>query len=611
MRTLEDIVAIEAEPLEARIGASTACDWLRAGGALDPTRTAVTFLVDADPDSTPQALSHGELRARATRAANLFHALGVRRDNTVILLMPTLPQWYVATLGALEAGAVCSVNWMLQASQWLDIVQASKARVIVALGPTDGFDIWERLQAVRSALPHEIRIVPVHLPGESRAGDFDDQIASHCATSLERDAAPVQADIATWVHSGGTTGAPKLIAISHRNLAYKLWANALIEARSSSDTVFADYPLFHVAGFLGRGLLPIACGSGVLIASPTGARDSRFITNYWKLIERYRVSFLSGVPTTLSVLVNNPPQGEDLSSLRPFMTTGSTALSPDIARRIESMTGVRVLLTYGATEYTMNVTQAPREGEVRYGSAGIRIPYTEVRAVILDTDGAIAGTCPPDQIGTIAIRGPGLALGLSRSGALTADGWFVSGDLGRVDAQGYLWITGRSKDLIIRGGHNIDPRIIEDALRCHPTVVHAAAVGKPDAHAGELPIAYVELLPGAATGIDELLEFAREAIPERAAVPREIHVLSPMALTDVGKPDKVRLRSMAMRDAFASVVRDIVGEAITTDVDVLADPARGVQVQIEIKAGDRRAGLEPRIDETLARFPISTKVRWR
>ncbi len=611
MRSLEDIAALESEPLETRIGTRTACDWLNAGSALDPARTAISYLADADPDSVPFTLSHGELQARAVQAANLFHALGVRRDRAVVLIMPTLPQWYAATLGALAAGSVCSVNWMLQASQWLDIVRASRARVIVALGPTDGFDIWERLQAVREALPPDVMIVPVHLPGQARAEDFDHQIALQGAQPLGLDDAPVQENIATWVHSGGTTGAPKLVAISHRNLVYKLWANALIEARSPTDTVFADYPMFHVAGFLGRGLLPVATGAGVLIASPIGARDPRFIANYWKLIERYRVSFLSGVPTTLSVLVNHPPQGQDLSSLRAFMTTGSTALSPDIARRIEAMTGVRVLLTYGATEYTMNVTQAPREGEVRYGSAGIRIPYTEVQAVTLDGDGIITGTCAPDQIGTIAIRGPGLAAGLVRSGALTADGWFVSGDLGRVDAQGYLWITGRSRDLIIRGGHNIDPRLIEDALRRHPAVVHAAAVGKPDAHAGELPVAYVELLPGAQVDTDALLTFAREAIPERAAIPREIHVLPQMALTDVGKPDKVRLRSMAMRDAFSAVVRDIVGEALRVDVDVRADPAHGVQVQIEIKAGERRTNLEPRIDETLARFPISTKVRWR
>ena len=126
----------------------------------------------------------------------------------------------------------------------------------------------------------------------------------------------------------------------------------------------------------------------------------------------------------------------------------------------------------------MNISQAPRDGEVRYGSAGIRIPYSDIKALRLDGQGGVIGECGVDEIGTIALRGPGIT---QAPGAQWHEDWFISGDLGRIDAAGYLWITGRSRDLIIRGGHNIDPRMIEDALRRHPGVLHVAAVGKPDA----------------------------------------------------------------------------------------------------------------------------------
>ena len=162
---------------------------------------------------------------------------------------------------------------------------------------------------------------------------------------------------------------------------------------------------------------------------------------------------------------------------------------------------MRVLLTYGATEYTQNVTQAPRDGDPKYGSPGIRLPYTQVKTVELDGD-TIKRECGVDEIGVVVVKGPSVTPGYLEpkynEGVFTRDGWFNSGDLGRFDADGYLWLTGRVKDVIIRGGHNIDPSVIEETLLKHPDVLLAAAVSKPDAYAGELPIAYVQLVSGRA-----------------------------------------------------------------------------------------------------------------
>ena len=173
----------------------------------------------------------------------------------------------------------------------------------------------------------------------------------------------------------------------------------------------------------------------------------------------------------------------------------------EVARQIESLIGVRVLLTYGATEYTQNVTQAPRDGDPKFGSPGIRLPYTQVKTVELDGD-MIKRECGTDEIGVVVVKGPSITPGYLEpkynEGVFTRDGWFNSGDLGRLDADGYLWLTGRVKDVIIRSGHNIDPSVIEETLLKHHEVMLAAAVSKPDAYAGELPIAYVQLVPGRA-----------------------------------------------------------------------------------------------------------------
>ena len=148
--------------------------------------------------------------------------------------------------------------------------------------------------------------------------------------------------------------------------------------------------------------------------------------------------------------------------------TGSTAFPAEIARQLEKMCGVRMMASYGATEYTQNVAQPPRDGDPRYGSAGLRLPYTQIKIVDIDEAGRIVREHGVDQIGLIVVKGPSVTPGYvdeaANKGILLPDGWFNSGDLGRIDADGYLWITGRAKDIIIRGGHNIDPTVIEETL---------------------------------------------------------------------------------------------------------------------------------------------------
>jgi fatty-acyl-CoA synthase len=613
IRSLRDIETLERVPLESRIWSWNVNDWIRRGWEQAPEKVAIHFLQNADPQEQPLSIDYDALRRRSNQAANLFHALGVEPGDAVMFLLPSFPQLYYAQFGALAAGVACCANWMLKPAQLVDLVRSAGTRVLVALGPTPGFEIWESIQSIRAALPSSLRVLSVQAPGGQRieACDLDSLCAGQPDERLvfERTIGPD--DVAAYVHSGGTTGSPKLVKLTHRGFSYKCWANALVAGHTSEDCVFAINPPFHIAGFFGRGILPVAWGMTMVSPSPLGARGRNFIAHYWKLVERYRVTHFGGVPTTLSMLVKNPPRGEDIGSLKAHGSAGSSALPVEIAREFERVLGIRTLLTYGATEYTQSICQAPRDGEPRYGSVGLRFPYSQVKTVKLDASGEIERECAPGETGIVAVKGPSVTPGYvdprHDAGAFTREGFYKSGDLGRFDEDGYLWITGRVKDLIIRGGHNIEPSLIEDTLLEHPQVMLAAAVGKPDAYAGELPVAYVQLVKGASVTAAELAAFASERVPERAAAPKEVIVLERMPLTDVDKPSKAELRYDAAARAFRAVLHERLG--VELEVLALPDETHGMLVTIKIGMQPEKQDLEARIREVMKAFAVHYVVR--
>ena len=614
LRTLQDVEALERVPLGERVFSWNLNDWIAHGCARDREKIAICYIADGDPASESVCIRYGELQSRSNQAANLFHSLGVSSNDVVMFVLPTLPQLYVVMLGAAACGIACGVNWMLKPEQLAELIRSTKAKVVVTLGPTPGYEIWENVQAIRADVAACVHILTVPGPGGAvmPETDFDTLAGREPGERLRFERKVEGDDIAAYVHSGGTTGSPKLVKLTHRGFAYKCWANALVMAHTADDVILSDYPMFHIAGIFGRGYFAIAHGMSIVIPSPLGARDKRFIENYWKFVDRFGITIFSGVPTTLAQLAKSGPKGEALATLRDYACTGSTAFPAEVARQIESLIGVRVLLTYGATEYTQNVTQAPRDGDPKFGSPGIRLPYTQVKAVELDGD-RIKRECGVDEIGVVVVKGPSVTPGYLdpkyNEGVFTRDGWFNSGDLGRFDADGYLWLTGRAKDVIIRGGHNIDPAVIEETLLKHSDVMLAAAVSKPDAYAGELPIAYVQLVPNARARADDIREFAQRHIPERAAAPKEVVIVERMPLTDVQKPAKLELRRDAACRAFREVLADIADGKIA--VDMAADPVKGNMAVISVTGTrDAQRDLEGKIHERMKGFAVPYAIRW-
>ena len=598
--------AFEATPYAERIAAHSTYEALQLGAAIDPQAPAIQFLPHADPDRPPQTVSHGAFTARVTQAANLFADLGVGPGDVVSLLLPLLPQAFYALFGAQAAGIANPVNPLLSAGQIGETLRAADTRVLVALGPVPGSDIWDKVQQVRDSLPRLKAILVVH--GAAAAGpgvrDFDALLGQFPADRFASGRRIAAGDIAGYFHTGGTTGTPKLVRHTHANQVYQAWGMGLLLPTGAGRSLLFGLPLFHVGGALTQGLAALAMGSTLVVVSPAGWRDPAAIRNVWRLVERYRPLVFGGVPTVLAAALGVPVGDSDVSSIR-FVSGGGSAIPVAVGHAYEERLKVPVLEVYGMTETSSVHVMGYADRPVRLGSVGHPVPYSKARVVRVDADGRCAGDCAPGEIGVVAMAGPGVFSGYVSEAhnrhAFVEPGWVYSGDLGRLDDDGYLWITGRAKDLIIRGGHNIDPLAIEEVFFRHPAVALAAVVGQPDPYAGELPVAFVQLKPGASVNADELLEHVRAHTPERAAVPVRLYLVDAIPLTAVGKIFKPALRWQAAQRAVTALLTDLApaGASLAVDVGPHAEHGSLITVGWGGVPEAERAHLGQQVDERL------------
>ena len=618
--SLDDVENIEHTPLERRLTVvdfTQRIDLALAAHAADDV--AITYVPDGDVESVPERITFSALRDNIRRTTALLRAHRVGRSDVVAILVPAVPAIYWSILGAMSCGIPFPVNWMLEPEHLLGLLKEANTKAVIALGPTPQFKIWESLQSMAGKLPG----VPIwSVPGPAGTVLPESDLATHLARLPDVASPPndIEADsIAAYLHSGGTTGLPKIVKLSHRNLSYRHWTLQLASKAVFGEVILHDTPMFHVGGLAGRCLPPLASGASVLIPSIMGARDKRYVANYWKFVEKYQVTRLSGVPTTLATLTRSPPRGEDLSTLKPYFITGSTSMPTAVRDEFERISGARILNSYGLTENTASVAIDPRDGLRKEGSSGIRLPYTKIRVARMDQEDGAVRECAVGEIGMLQIKGPGVSPGYVNEAheraARTTDGWLITGDLGRVDKDGYLFVTGRVKDVIIRGGHNIDSALIEEALLKSPDVLHAAAVGKPDAYAGELPAAYVQLVPGSQVTAADLVAFASSHIVERAAVPKDIFIVDKMPLSDVGKPVKVALRRDAAERTFSSVLNDAVadfGGSVRLPTTVRQHATKGTEVVIRVVGApsEERDRLTTRIAQIMGRFAFAYVIEW-
>ena len=610
-----DVQAFERIPYPERIAAQSTYDAIKLGAARNPDAPALQFLANADPADAPLVISHRDFLARVTQAANMFHALGVGENDVVSFMLPLLPEAFVVLFGAEAAGIANPINPLLEPYQIAEILDAAKTTVLVALGPTPGTDIWQKVEQVRGRLKHLKAVVQIHGPGDpaNNIYSFADLIRDQPSDRLVSGRRISGDQIAAYFHTGGTTGTPKLVCHSHANQVYQAWAcNLLLKSKSGANLLFG-MPLFHVGGSLTQALSNLSAGNCLVVLSPSGWRNPAAVKNVWGLIERFRPETFSGVPTVLAAALSIPPGNADLSSLR-YAAAGGSAIPVAVGKAIEEKFKIPVIEVYGMTETSSVHTMAYPDRPIRLGSVGLPIPYSRVRIVKLDSNDRIERDCEPDEIGVVIMAGPGVFRGyldeIHNKGAFADKGWVNSGDLGRLDRDGYLWITGRAKDLVIRGGHNIDPGPIEDIMFQHPAVGLAAVVGQPDAYAGELPVGYVQLKAGAIVQPGELEAWVRERTPERAAVPAQIIPIDPMPLTGVGKVFKPRLRWDAAKRVFTRVLAPLAERGIDCTVEVGPHGSHGSMATVTIPhvAENEREAIANEVDTMLAPFVMRHEI---
>jgi long-chain acyl-CoA synthetase len=345
------------------------------------------------------------------------------------------------------------------------------------------------------------------------------------------------ADMAALLYTGGTTGRSKGVVLSHNALSYGAWASVMSSEHDELTVGLLPLPLAHAFGLAVSGLALHA------------VRPSRTVLMRWfeptgwlQLAQDERVQTGALVPTMLRLLAAQPLESYDLSALR-RLVSGSAPLPAEIQEQWATrLPHVEVVEGYGCSETSALASLTP-SGQNRPGSVGRAAPGVELRI-----DGPDGEALPPGANGEICIRTPSMMTGYWHDPDATAaalqDGWFHTGDVGHLDEDGYLFIVDRLKDVIIRGGFNVYPRDVEEALMRHPEVAVCAVVGRPDRESGEEVVAFVQPVPGATVTPRQLVDYSREHL-SAVKYPREVHLIDQLPLTSIGKLDRKALRGRA------------------------------------------------------------------
>ncbi|GAB3002275.1 long-chain fatty acid--CoA ligase [Amycolatopsis acidiphila] len=484
------------------------------------------------PDKTVLAqgerrLSNRELFARVNALAAGFRELGIGRGDIVALLLYNHVEFVEAVFALNRVGAAfLPLNYRLSPSEWEFILSHAEATAILTepefAGAVEGIPVRHKL-----------------LLGAERDGwlAYDDLLSRHLGEEV-----PVEQvgpdDLQRLMYTSGTTSRPKGVRITHTNLLYKNLGHLVEFGITSADTTLVCGPLYHVGGLDLPGLGTLHAGGGLVLLRKF---DARAVLD---TIERERPTNVWLAPSMMNALLQQPDVvRRDTSSIR-FIIGGGEKMPVPLVERIRSaFPSAWFADAYGLTETVSGDTFNDAEHMLaKVGSVGRPVVHLRVR--IVDELGA---EVPPGQLGEITLSGPKVFAGYWRDAEATAkalrDGWFHTGDIGRVDEDGYLYVEDRKKDMIVSGGENIATPEVERVLYEHPEVVEAAVVGMPHERWGEVPKAFVVLRPGSALTAEELTAFCRERLA-KFKVPAEVRFLGELPRTPSGKVLKRDLRTL-------------------------------------------------------------------
>jgi fatty-acyl-CoA synthase len=536
-----------------------------------PDKPAIVVLDKHDPTRIASRLTYAELAATVRATANRLCAVSGSARPVVSILTPLVAESFIASWAGESVGIANPINPFLRIEHVAAIMNAAATTVLVCGTAADGPGAWNDVVRLRALVP-SLREVWYVEPGSDN-NSFRQQTAKAAHERLAHEL-PEDADrTAALLHTGGTTAAPKLVQLTARGKLLNGWCCGTFNGNRADDVVAVGMPYFHVAGAIGLALAAVIFGQTMVIVSPDGYRSPRVIARFWDLVEAHGITLAGSAPTTAAAIVAGSNARQAPPGFRYW--SGGATVPIQVAREFAEKFGVPLREGWGMTELQGGLVFNPCNVEPRLGSIGIPFPYHRARCVALGSRTADS-EAHPGSVGVLAISGPCVTRGYldsARTAELffdspaTGERWLNSGDLCTIDADGYVWLRGRSKDLIIRGGHNIDPLAIESALVAHPAVLYAAAIGEPDRDKGEVPVVYVQLRPGTSVSEPELMAHCQRELTERAAVPRAVRIIEAMPLTAVGKIFKPALRLDAVRHCVRDVTSRLHG-AQALDVEV-------------------------------------------
>lgn len=558
-RTLADARDIEQTPWGARLPAWTILEALDASAASTPTRSAITVVDPDDPIRTASRMTYRELAMRVRATARRLEQVSGDARPVVSILTPLVPEAFVALWAGATVGIANPINPFLRIDHVARIMNAAGTTVLVCGTPTDGSGAWKDVAELRSRVPslRAIWLVAEHAAADS----FERQIHAGDGRTLANVRLPHETS--TLLHTGGTTATPRLVRLTQAGQLLNAWCCGGWLGSAADHTVAVGMPYFHVAGTVVATLTPMLFGQSMVFLGKQGFRNPQLLPRFWDLTDAHGVTIAGSAPTTAAALVAAPGSARPPSGF--VYWSGGATVPVQVAREFRHKFEIDLHEGWGMTEVQGALITNPSALSPRLGSIGIAFPYHRARCTPLE----------PGTPGLLAVSGPCITPGYldaQRDQDLflpssSEERWLNTGDLCTIDDDGYIWLRGRAKDLIVRGAHNIDPLMIEGALGSHPAVLHAAAIGAPDVEKGEMPVAYVQLRAGADVDERQLLEHCQREISERAAIPRAVRILESMPLTAVGKIFKPSLRLEAISDCVRGVVDSLgIGDAVRTDV---------------------------------------------
>ncbi|HYM38765.1 MAG TPA: long-chain fatty acid--CoA ligase [Thermoplasmata archaeon] len=513
-----------------------------------------------------KALSYRQLDDDADRFAAGLRILGVKPGDRVSLLLPNTPHFFVALFGILRAGAIVVQTNPLYTPRELEaLYNDAGVETVVAM---DLF--WPNLIRAKPNTPVKRVIVcdvaeflptplrqlypirkrgdlkkqghwPLRIPAEPWVHRFRELLATPGQPGTEPPVNPRE-DVAVLQYTGGTTGTPKGAMLTHRNLvANALQTSSWLPTRGPTQERFLGViPLFHVYGLTTALTGPVTLGAEVILHP-----NPREIKAILKLINKTRPTIFPGVPTLYIALLRFPKLSNyDLHSIRACIS-GSAPLPNEVRHEFERVTGGKLVEGFGLTEASPVTHSNPLEGLIK---ECIGIPFPDTDSKIVDMEDA-SKDLPQGEVGELAIHGPQVMKGYWHKPEETAnvlhDGWLLTGDIGKMDTDGYFYIVDRKKDMILCSGYNVYPREVEEVLYMHPAVQEAAAIGVPDPYRGESVKAFVVLKPGTAATAEEIIAFCKGKLAP-FKVPKQVAFEKELPKTMVGK---VLRRELKEREA--------------------------------------------------------------